>query len=402
MQRIEEALAYIHGRPKAGKKDSFTRLEALMTALDHPEDHLPETIHITGTNGKGSVATMVTVVAQAAGLRVGTFTSPFMTDFRERFQINGELITPADLIFYTGQVQKATDQVEQASAGQLTPTEFEVVTAIMFLYFADQDLDLAVVEVGIGGRFDSTNILKTTKVAVITTVALDHQAMLGDTIAAIAGQKAGIIKPGAKTVIGPGVTAEAKEVIEAQAQEMGSPVLVAQVGPFQSALPGSFQADNTATAVLALKTWRPDLQDEVIQAGLNRTFLAGRFEQIQPKIYLDGAHNQAGIQALHQSIKENLVGPVTVIIGSLADKNVDLAFLELEQDPQITLALVTFDGVAGRPGLQKDQMNLANQDLIWYDSLDQAFSENLQQTVVITGSLYFISDVRRKLCQKKS
>lgn len=402
MQRIEEALAYIHGRPKAGKKDSFTRLEALMTALEHPEDHLPETIHITGTNGKGSVATMVTAVAQAAGLRVGTFTSPFMTDFRERFQINGELITSADLIFYTGQVQKATDQVEQASAGQLTPTEFEVVTAIMFLYFADQDLDLAVVEVGIGGRFDSTNILKTTKVAVITTVALDHQAMLGDTIAAIAGQKAGIIKPGAKTVIGPGVTDEAKEVIEAQAQEMGSPVLVAQVGPFQSALPGSFQADNTATAVLALKTWRPDLQDEVIQAGLNRTFLAGRFEQIQPKIYLDGAHNQAGIQALHQSIKENLVGPVTVIIGSLADKNVDLAFLELEQDPQITLALVTFAGVAGRPGLQKDQMNLANQDLIWYDSLDQAFSENLQQTVVITGSLYFISDVRRKLCQKKS
>ncbi|WP_168779084.1 Mur ligase family protein [Fructobacillus tropaeoli] len=402
MKRIEEALAYIHGRPKAGKKDSFTRLDALLTVLGHPEDRLAETIHITGTNGKGSVATMVTAVAKEAGLRVGTFTSPFITDFRERFQINGELITPADLIFYTNQVKKATDRVEQKSAGQLTPTEFEVVTAIMFLYFADQDLDLAVIEVGIGGRFDSTNILKTTKVAVVTTVALDHQAMLGDTVAAIAGQKAGIIKPGSKTVIGPGVTAEAKEVIEAQAKEVGSPVLVAQVGSFHSALSGSFQADNTATAVLALKTWRPNLQDEVIQAGLDQAFLAGRFEQIQPKIYLDGAHNQAGIQALHQSIKENLAGPVTVIIGSLADKNVDLAFLELEKDPQITLALVPFEGVAGRPGLQKDQVDLANQDLIWYDSLDQALSENQEKTVVITGSLYFISDVRRELCQKKS
>ncbi|CAK1228835.1 Folylpolyglutamate synthase/Dihydropteroate synthase (FolC) [Fructobacillus cardui] len=402
MKRIEEALAYIHGRPKAGKKDSFTRLDALMTVLGHPEDRLNETIHITGTNGKGSVATMVTAVAKEAGFRVGTFTSPFMTDFRERFQINGELITPADLILYTNKVKEATDQVEQASSGQLTPTEFEVVTAIMFLYFADQDLDLAVIEVGIGGRFDSTNILKTTKVAVVTTVALDHQAMLGDTVAAIAGQKAGIIKPGSKTVIGPGVTNEAKKVIEAQAKEVGSPVLMAQVGSFHSALSGSFQADNTATAVLALKTWRPNLQDEVIQAGLNQAFLAGRFEQIKPKIYLDGAHNQAGIQALHQSIKENLAGPVTIIIGSLADKNVDLAFLELEKDPQITLALVPFEGVAGRPGLQKDQVDLANQDLIWYDSLDQALSENQNQTVVITGSLYFISDVRRELCQKKS
>ncbi|GAP02969.1 FolC family protein [Fructobacillus pseudoficulneus] len=400
---LDEAVAAIHSRPKAGKKDSFERMQALLSALNHPEEQMPPAIHITGTNGKGSVATMVSAVAKEAGYRVGSFTSPFIVDFRERFQINGQLIEPIDLVHYANRVQTAIDQVESDSAQRLQPTEFEMVTAIMLVYFVEANLDLAVIEVGIGGRYDSTNVLTTTKVAVITTVALDHQAMLGNTVEEIAAQKAGIIKEGTITILGPNLPAGAQSVIVDQANQQRSPVQVGVVGEFQSGMHGSFQAENTATAVAALRAFNPELADSTIASGLKKAFLPGRFEEVQPGLYLDGAHNQAGLHALHQTIQQEIKGPVTVIIAALADKNVDQAFWELAADKDIRLVFVPFAGLTGRPGLtQAEVVEEMGQQVDWYESLEKALAEQKQRSVVVTGSLYFISDVRRKLCKKKS
>ncbi|MDD9138754.1 bifunctional folylpolyglutamate synthase/dihydrofolate synthase [Fructobacillus sp. CRL 2054] len=396
---FEETLAYIHSRPKSGKKDSQARMAALLSALKHPEKHLPAVIHVTGTNGKGSVATMLSAIGQADGLKVGLFTSPYIIAFNDRFQINGQDISDDELTKITGRVKSAADQVEKDSDGELRPTEFEVVTAIMFCYFSESALDLAVIEVGIGGLYDSTNLMPQKEVAVITSVALDHQAMLGDTLAEIAKQKAGIILEKQPTVIGPNIPKEALSVIKKECLKKESSLVLAERTFLKSNLHGEFQEENKATAVTAYRVFRPNVEEKVLQEGLSTAFIPGRFEEVLPDVYLDGAHNPAGLSALRKTIDKKFDQPVLFVIGALADKHIETSLRTLSDDSKIDLFFFDYEGLPGRAGMKVPDF-LTNQRLC---SVDEAveLAHNSHRPLVFTGSLYFISDVRRHLCQKK-
>ncbi|MCK8617612.1 bifunctional folylpolyglutamate synthase/dihydrofolate synthase [Fructobacillus sp. M158] len=402
--RIDQALTYIHFRPKAGKKDSHERMQALLVTLDHPEKRLPEVIHVTGTNGKGSVSTMLSAIAQADGLRVGLFTSPYLVVFNDRFQINGQNISDDELARYTDRVQVAADEVEERSDGRLIVTEFEVVTAIMLCYFADQDLDLAIIEVGIGGRYDSTNVLTTTAVAVVTSIALDHQKLLGDRLSDIASQKAGIIKEGKPTVLGPHLPKEAESVIRQVAESKKSFVIVAATkGPdYKTALVGSFQRENAQTAVAAYRAFRPNSRAALIQEGLLHAQLPGRFEKVATGIFLDGAHNPAGLAALQKTVQERFDGPVDFVVGALADKHLEGALQRLVEDPRIRLHFFAYDGLPGRAGMDLS-LFMPSQEASVIQTVDEALAlkRKSKRPLIFTGSLYFIADVRRQLCQMK-
>ncbi len=393
MQTAAEAIAYIHNRPKGGQKESLARMHTLLTALGQPQNTLPPAIHITGTNGKGSVATMTSHILRAAGYRTGLFMSPYMTDFRERIQINNTLIPADDLLAVTQQVAEALVAVDARLAPDI-PTEFEVLTAIMMTYFAQQALDALVIEVGIGGQLDSTNVMPNARVAVITSVGLDHQALLGPTIAAIAKQKAGIIHDDMAVVIGD-LPDEAKSVIAAVAKR---PLVQGELGAYAQGLPGTYQIQNTATAVAAVTVFDEQITPAQIRQGLAESQFSGRFERIKPNVILDGAHNVEGLKKLYQALQDLADQPetITLIIGSLMDKNVALAFPDILKDPRIQIVLVPFVGPNGRHSL--DIAAVAEQyGIATAPNWQTAYQASTSDLIVLTGSLYFVSEVRGKI-----
>lgn len=393
MQTAAEAIAYIHNRPKGGQKESLARMHTLLTALGQPQNTLPPAIHITGTNGKGSVATMTSHILRAAGYRTGLFMSPYMTDFRERIQINNTLIPADDLLAVTQQVAEALVAVDARLAPDI-PTEFEVLTAIMMTYFAQQALDALVIEVGIGGQLDSTNVMPNARVAVITSVGLDHQALLGPTIAAIAKQKAGIIHDDMAVVIGD-LPDEAKSVIAAVAKR---PLVQGELDAYAQGLPGTYQIQNTATAVAAVTAFDEQITPAQIRQGLAESQFSGRFERIKPNVILDGAHNVEGLKKLYQALQDLADQPetITLIIGSLMDKNVALAFPDILKDPRIQIVLVPFVGPNGRHSL--DIAAVAEQyGIATAPNWQTAYQASTSDLIVLTGSLYFVSEVRGKI-----
>lgn len=393
MQTAAEAIAYIHNRPKGGQKESLARIHTLLTALGQPQNTLPPAIHITGTNGKGSVATMTSHILRAAGYRTGLFMSPYMTDFRERIQINNTLIPADDLLAVTQQVAEALVAVDARLAPDI-PTEFEVLTAIMMTYFAQQALDALVIEVGIGGQLDSTNVMPNARVAVITSVGLDHQALLGPTIAAIAKQKAGIIHDDMAVVIGD-LPDEAKSVIAAVAKR---PLVQGELGAYAQGLPGTYQIQNTATAVAAVTAFDERITPAQIRQGLAESQFSGRFERIKPNVILDGAHNVEGLKKLYQALQDLADQPetITLIIGSLMDKNVALAFPDILKDPRIQIVLVPFVGPNGRHSL--DIAAVAEQyGIATAPNWQTVYQASTSDLIVLTGSLYFVSEVRGKI-----
>lgn len=393
MQTVAEAIAYIHNRPKGGQKESLARMHTLLSALGRPQNTLPPAIHITGTNGKGSVATMTSNILRVAGYRTGLFISPFITDFRERIQINNHLIPAEDLLAVTQHVADVLVTVDAALAPDI-PTEFEVLTAIMMTYFAQQNLDALVIEVGIGGQLDSTNVMPNARVAVITSVGLDHQALLGPTIAAIATQKAGIIHDDMAVVIGD-LPDEAQAAIAAIAKR---PLIQGQLNAYVQGLPGTYQIQNTATAVAAITAFDDRITPAQIQQGLAESRFSGRFERLKPNVLLDGAHNVDGLRQLHQALQDLDEQPetITLIIGSLMDKNVALAFDDLLKDHRLQIVLVPFVGPNGRHSL--DIAAVAQQyGLATADSWQAAYQASSSDLIVFTGSLYFVSEVRGKI-----
>ena len=393
MQTVAEAIAYIHNRPKGGQKESLARMNTLLAALGRPQNTLPPAIHITGTNGKGSVATMTSNILRVAGYRTGLFISPFITDFRERIQINNNLIPAEDLLAVTQHVADVLGTVDAALAPDI-PTEFEVLTAIMMTYFAQQNLDALVIEVGIGGQLDSTNVMPNARVAVITSVGLDHQALLGPTIAAIATQKAGIIHDDMAVVIGD-LPDEAQAAIAAIAKR---PRIQGQLNAYAQGLPGTYQIQNTATAVAAITAFDDRITPAQIKQGLAESRFSGRFERLKPNVLLDGAHNVDGLRQLHQALQDLDEQPetITLIIGSLMDKNVALAFDDLLKDHRLQIVLVPFVGPNGRHSL--DIAAVAQQyGLATADSWQAAYQASSSDLIVFTGSLYFVSEVRGKI-----
>ncbi len=319
-----ETLNYIHSLGAFSQKPSLERIAEVMQKLGNPQNDF-KAIHIAGTNGKGSVCTFVAAALKESGLRVGKFVSPFITDFCERIQINDDYITRDDLCRFSKMV---------IDIG-VSLTEFEFITAVGFLYFSENRVDVAVVETGLGGRFDATNILPQPLVSVVTKIGLDHTAILGDTIEQITHEKCGIIKNNI-VVTAPDQLKEALSVIKEYAADAIIPntyllknVNVSLLGnsfvyngvEYSTTLGGDFQVKNAITAIEILKNCSLTVSDEHIKAGLKNAFLPARLEiaHKNPFVVIDGAHNPDGADALYEVLKQYKNG--TAIIGVMRDKN---------------------------------------------------------------------------------
>ena len=337
----EEALKYIHAVQWAGHKPGLSRTRTLLAALGDPHKML-KFVHVAGTNGKGSTAAMLASCLQAAGYRVGLFTSPFINRFNERIQINGEQIPDEALVELVERVRPAADAMTDI------PTEFEIITALGMLWFARQQCDIVVLEVGLGGTLDSTNVIDPPECAVITALGMDHVKELGPTIADIAAAKAGILKPGSPAVSYGGVP-EADAVIARVAKEQHAPLTVVDFsklrfdgGDFDEVtfdfdgldgvrlpLIGSYQPRNAAVAITALRVLRGrgwNIPEQAIRKGLETVQWPGRFELLRhaPAFVLDGSHNAHGMRATVQSLRDRFPGEKFVFLLSImADKDVD-------------------------------------------------------------------------------
>lgn len=268
------------------------RISALLELLGNPQDEL-KFFHVAGTNGKGSVCSIMASVLQEAGKSVGLYTSPHIFNYTERIKINGVEISKEDF------ARLVFDICTLAENNNIHLTEFEILTAVMFKYFADKSVDVVVLETGLGGRYDATNVIKNNLCAVITHIDLDHTERLGNTKDKIAFEKAGIIKPNC-----PVVTCEGYEAIKDRADECNS--LFLMVAPFENtdnlSLKGTFQQENLSLALAAVRLVFPDIPENLIQEGLKKVKHPCRFQLIGENLIVDGSHNPNGAMALRESL----------------------------------------------------------------------------------------------------
>lgn len=346
-----KALHFLAERTKFGINLGLQRIEKLLALLGNPHRQgAPKYIHVGGTNGKGSVSIMLAEILQACGYKTGLFTSPHLHSYRERFRLNGQPLSKAELVRQLAIIQPLLDQM--AAAGEEAPTEFEISTALALHYFTEQQADWAVIEVGMGGEIDSTNVIQP-ELAVITNVAMDHMAYLGETVAEIAAVKAGIIKPGVPTLTAAqnqaalAVLQKRAAVKDTSLEQLGRdfaylPRKVAESGQIfdwqklavnnsdennlvyadlSIQLLGEHQLANASLAVAAAA--KLDLPEAAVRQGLAAARWPGRLEIVnrQPLTVLDGAHNVAGMQALSAALQQYWPGrPIVAVLGMLADK----------------------------------------------------------------------------------
>ncbi|MBO7341625.1 MAG: bifunctional folylpolyglutamate synthase/dihydrofolate synthase [Clostridia bacterium] len=334
-----EALEYIHSVVWKGSRPGLERITQLLEKLNNPQDGL-KFIHIAGTNGKGSTSAMLESVLRAAGYKTGLFVSPYIKHFNERICVCGKPIGDEELAAATAAVRPHADTMADA------PTEFELITAIGLVHFLKEKCDVIVLETGMGGRLDSTNVIKAPLASVITGIAMDHTAFLGDIVEKIAAEKAGIIKQGCPVVWG-GYDKAARAVIEGKAAERGSCFVAAEDTPLtvremtlsgsvvdygareEIKLPllGSYQPQNLATVLSTIDVLRTrglSIPESAVREGLAAVRWRGRFEKLcdDPLIFSDGAHNPEGIAAAAKGIRHYFKGqPVALLTGVMADKD---------------------------------------------------------------------------------
>lgn len=399
------------------RKHGLYRMEAILEALGNPEREL-KSIHIAGTNGKGSTAAMVTVFAKAHGLRVGTFTSPHMDSIRERIQLDGVPLRE-ESFWQAASVVREVERLLFEEWGAFN--YFEILTAMMFVVFQQEAVDLAIIEVGIGGLLDNTNVSHPL-VSVITTIGLDHQDLLGSTLKEITAQKAGIIKAGQQVVVGP-VTRECMDVISGVASEKGAMVQVfgesfslvedsyqdgALTIPLeQLALKGAFQKENATVAIRAFRAWMEEtgrsMQTKLVESALPVVSWPGRMEVLQdtPLIIIDGAHNLPAIERLIQNMTELFGKKQTLLFSALTRKDSQQMLARLQEAlPDVNIILTSFHPSRG--------LSIARSDVEAYlDSPKISFEESFEEVIErfacsiddkselwVTGSLYFIAEVR--------
>ncbi|MGK7345234.1 MAG: bifunctional folylpolyglutamate synthase/dihydrofolate synthase [Candidatus Nitrospinota bacterium M3_3B_026] len=341
------ALAYLNSLDFRGMRLGLERAELLLDRLGNPHRDF-SVVHVAGTNGKGSTSGMISAILTQAGIRNGLYTSPHLETFRERIQVNGKMISQAAAVDLINEVRDAMESAAEPAARQVT--YFEFLTAMAFLRFSVEKVRVAVVEVGMGGRYDSTNVVDPA-VSVITSVAMDHRRHLGSSLKAIAGEKCGIIKKGRPVALGVR-RADAAGVAEAVARKKGAPVwkilrdytnrrrgatprgerfdFRSKLGDIRDAevgLAGRSQVDNASAAIMSVLLMRDegfDIPEKAIRAGLAGARLPGRFEKFHdnPTVILDGAHNTRAASALRSTIIERFgPGRADIIFGAMVDKD---------------------------------------------------------------------------------
>jgi dihydrofolate synthase / folylpolyglutamate synthase len=308
------AIDWLFATQNRGVKLGLDNVRRLLANLGNPQNDL-RFVHVAGTNGKGSVCAMIESIYRAAGVRTGLFTSPHLVRFNERIQINGRPIEDADVVRGLQRIRAQMDEERH-------PTFFEITTALAFDYFRSQGVDLVVLETGLGGRLDATNVVHPL-VSVLTSIDMDHQKWLGDTLGEIAAEKAGIIKPGVPVVSGPQF-GEVRTVLEQIAGLRSAPLSYAE-SPVEGlfiGLAGSHQRLNAAIAVKAIHKARIQTDSQALKDGLANVYWPGRFQRITERIVLDGAHNPAATKCVVETWRE-CGGPqkATIIFGGLLDKD---------------------------------------------------------------------------------
>lgn len=407
-----------HSSELAKADFNLDRMRELLNELGNPQDQYP-IIHVAGTKGKGSVSALCASALQAAGYRVGLYTSPHLLDYCERIQISGQPVTHTDFVSLVERIQPAVAKIPKL-------TTFEITTALGFLYFAQEKVKAAVLEVGLGGRLDATNVI-TPQVSVITSLSYDHMAVLGNTLAQIAGEKAGIIKPGVPVVSAP-QKEEALIVLTRIAKERNSQfTLIGRDISFRSLnhsldgqslelvdrtrssslglnlpLLGIHQIENAATAYAALKTSSLNISDAAIQKGFAEVRWPARFEVARrvPPVIFDSAHNQDSFARLRQALDDYFPNlPVYLIFGASEDKNIPGMFLEIKPKVKRLLVTKSTHPRALEPEKIQDlarQQDIPNEVVATVDNaLNRALemSENDGSIVLSAGSMFVTAEV---------
>ncbi|QEY33808.1 bifunctional folylpolyglutamate synthase/dihydrofolate synthase [Caproiciproducens galactitolivorans] len=338
-----EALKKISSLERFGSKPGLERIQKLLQMMWNPQDSL-KYVHVAGTNGKGSTCALIASVLEKARYKTGLFISPYVTDFCERMQINGEKISHEELAEMVGKVFPLVERMNQN--GEII-TEFELVTALAFAWFAQKGCDIVVLEVGLGGRLDSTNVIQTPLVSVITSISSDHTKVLGNTLAQIAYEKSGIIKDGGVTVCYPEQKPEVLEILQKTADKRNNRFVLADMksvvplsmnlngtgllyGELLVHLPflGEHQIKNAVTALAALEVLKEKgyhISGHSFESGFASASFPARMEvlSMNPTVILDGAHNPDGMAALAATVRKYLPDKkITAIVGMLSDKDV--------------------------------------------------------------------------------
>ncbi len=427
----EEAISYIYSRRKFQKSSGHERIEKLLELMGNPQKKL-RFVHVVGTNGKGSVSTALAQVLTRSGYKTGLFTSPFVIEFGERIKVDGEFIPKEEICRITESIKEKTELMEKL---ELYPTVFEVTTALGIAYFHKCGCDIVVLEAGIGGKKDSTNVIDCPEAAIITSVSLDHTEMLGDTVAEITKEKCGIIKNSCPMVSYPFDGAElgfipqsdeAARVISDCCKNEGSTLYLPDIKKvtviksdlfgtnfsydgldIRLTLPGKHQIGNMLTVITAGRVLRErgySIADSAIEEGIARFTIPGRTQVIEgePMVILDGGHNTGCMKALQNTVKEYLSGrKITLLMSFMKDKDYEEAISIIAPLCDSIIFTVT-DSVRGeRPDILKAIAEKYCTDVCEIPDPEKAFNfakmKAEKDVLIVSGSFYLVSEVRKFL-----
>ncbi len=427
MELYENSIKYIHSLLRFGISPGLERIKALLDMLGNPQNNL-RFVHVAGTNGKGSVCNMSANILQDAGYKTGLFTSPYIVDFCERIQINGKMIERYEL---ANLVARIKPMVESLAKKDLQPTEFEVITAIALKYFEMNKCDIVVLETGLGGRLDSTNIIATPLVSVITCISLDHTDILGNTIEKIAMEKSGIIKQDGTTVCYPYQSPDALDVVSKACTKKNNNLVLGCINEISIKkssisgtkinwngieinlpLVGDYQVFNASTAICAMTQLVKkgfDISRANIKNGLEKTAMPARFEVLskEPVIILDGGHNTDGVDNFISTIEKLLPNQKKIfIMGTLTDKEYEFTIERVARVADEFIATTPLNPRAlyactacevASPFCTRTAAISSPKDALNY-ALFQAKAYGY--AVIICGSLYLASDIRKAIVKK--
>lgn len=427
-----QAIDYIMSRRKFQKSNGHERIERLLELLGNPHKKL-KFIHVVGTNGKGSVSTAMSYILKDAGYKAGLFTSPYIVEFGERIQINNTYISHEDIADLTCLIKEKTDLMESED---LYPTVFEVTTALALLYFAKEECDIVILEAGIGGEHDSTNVIPSPLECIFMSISLDHTEMLGATVSEIAKEKSGIIKKGSAVISYPDTdkdfgyipqSKEAVDVIESKCKTIGCELILPDINKLEvissdifgsefifenqkitTRLCGVHQIANMTTAVTAMKKLRDFgfvISNENIAKGIYNFTIPGRMEVISqtPLIILDGGHNEGCLKALSAMAEKYLADKkITLLMSFMKDKDYTSA-LSIIAPLADNIVFTLTDPIRGEtPDVLAEVAKKYCKNIFTTEDPAVAYSKALSLTdknyaLIVTGSFYLVSDIRNML-----
>ena len=414
----QEALDWIHGQLKFGIKPGLERMAWMLEELGNPQDNL-KAVHIVGTNGKGSTVNALQTIFSQAGYEVGTFTSPYIIDLKERISINGQMISEENLLGLVERVKPVVERLPKETEHE-NATEFEIITVLMFLYFGQvHPVDIAFIEAGMGGLHDSTNLFSPLAV-ICPSIGLDHQAVLGNTHAEIATEKAGVLKNGASFIYATDRT-DVRDVFKQKANEEGSKTYelgkdFTAEGSSHSfdfiykeqrlegialAMAGQHQVANASLAIMAsllLQKDYPKVTPELIKDALAHASWLGRTEFLMPNLMIDGAHNNESVKVLIDLLRSEYADKdIELLFAAIDTKPIDSMLAQLESVGDLTVTSFEYPN-----SVKLDKYPVTYKQVSDFQTwIEEHVTANDDKLYVITGSLYFISQVRKWILEQE-